>query len=149
MLNKRYFNKHVSRTFHGRDIFAPVAAHLSNGVPIEAFGNVITDFDRGEIIKPIFLDDRIIGTIIHVDTFGNLITNIEKKDLLNKSFSIKTGTTILNKLSNSYADNKIGEPLAIFGSSNFLEIAIRNGNAQRKLSLNTGDRIEIILVSKQ
>ena len=145
VLNKKYFNKHISRTFQGRDIFAPVAAHLSNGVPIEALGNVITDFDRGEIHKPIFLNDKIIGTIIHIDAFGNLITNIEEKNLLNKSLSIKAGTTILNKLSNSYAEVKIGEPLAIFGSFNFLEIAIRNGNAQRKLSLNIGDRIEVIL----
>ncbi len=144
VLNKRYFNKHISRTFHGRDIFAPVAAHLSNGVPIEALGNVITDFDRGEIHKPVFSHKKIIGTIIHIDAFGNLITNIEEKDLLNKSFSIKAGTTILKKLSNSYAEIKIGEPLAIIGSSNFLEIAIRNGNAQHKLSLNLGDRIEVI-----
>jgi len=145
VLNKRYFNKHVSRTFHGRDIFAPVAAHLSNDVPIEEFGNIIRDFDRGEIIKPVFLNDKIIGTIIHIDAFGNLITNIEQKDLSNKSFSIKAGTTILNNLSKSYADNKIGEALAIYGSSNFLEIAIRNGNAQHKLSLNIGDKLELIL----
>ena len=63
VLNKTYFNKHISRTFHGRDIFAPVAAHLSNSVPIEALGNVITDFDRGKIHKPVFLYNKIIGTI--------------------------------------------------------------------------------------
>jgi len=144
VLNKRYFNKNVSRTFHGRDIFAPVAAHLSNGVPIEQLGKVITNYDRGEIDTPVFLHNKIIGIVIYIDVFGNLITNIKEEYILNKSFIIKIGTTIFNNLSSSYSDVKISEPLAIIGSSGFVEIAIRNGNAKSLFSSNTGDKVEIV-----
>ena len=143
VLNKRYFSKKISRTFHGRDIFAPVAAHLSKGVPIENLGEIITDFDRGRIQWPVLSENKITGTIIHIDTFGNLISNIEENDLLNRAIRIRVGKINLNNLSNSYAEVNIGEPLAIFGSSGFLEIAVRNGHAQNHLSLNIGDRFEI------
>ena len=143
VLNKRYFSQDVSRTFHGRDIFAPVAAHLSNGIPIQALGDVITDFDRGEISSPNISGNKTIGTIIHIDVFGNLITNIKEKDLTKKLFSIKAGSIIFEKLSNSYTEVKIGEPLAIIGSSGYLEIAVRNGNAQRNLDLCLREKVEI------
>ncbi|MBC8183222.1 SAM-dependent chlorinase/fluorinase [candidate division KSB1 bacterium] len=146
VLNKSYFSQNISRTFHGRDIFAPVAAHLSNGVSIESLGEIITDFDRGKLQWPVFSKNKITGTIIHIDTFGNLISNIEEKDLLNRSVSIKAGKILLEKLSNSYAEVNMGQPLAIFGSSGFLELAVRNGNAKDFLSLNIGDRFEVDFV---
>ncbi len=146
VLNKRYFSQDISRTFHGRDIFAPIAAHLSKGIPLDALGKKITDFDRGKIQWPVFSENKITGTIIHIDTFGNLISNIEEKDLLNRPVTIKTCKIILDKLSNSYTEVNIGQPLAIFGSSGFLEIAVRNGNARDFLSLNIGDRFEVDFV---
>lgn len=144
VLNRQFFLKRVSQTFHGRDIFAPVAAHLSRGVPIRNLGNVIQDYDRGSIDQPVVTEQKIVGKIIYIDKFGNLITNISE-DLLSKSkISVTVGSSQIEHLSNSYADGEIDKPLAIIGSTGFLEIAIKNGNAQNQLSIKRGDIVELI-----
>jgi len=143
VLNRKFFLNEVSQTFHGRDIFAPVAAHLSSGVPIENLGSVIHDYDRGEIDVPVITDEKIIGRIIYSDKFGNLITNISEASLRKRSYSIVIGSLIITRLSQSYADAGIGQPLAIIGSSGYLEIAVRNGNARQQLSLKRGDFVHI------
>lgn len=143
VLNKTYFLDEISRTFHGRDIFAPVAAHLSLGVPVSKFGPEVTDFERGEISQPVILAKKIIGKIVHIDKFGNLITNISA-DLVNKKLlSISAGLTSLPGLVDSYADVGLGKPLAIIGSSGFVEISVRNGNAGEQLSLQRGETVQI------
>ncbi|UCE04584.1 MAG: SAM-dependent chlorinase/fluorinase [bacterium] len=143
VLNKRFFLDSVSHTFHGRDIFAPVAAHLSKGVAINQFGHEITNYDAGEIDEPIITESGIIGKIIYIDKFGNLITNITE-DLISKQISlIKIGTTTINRLSDSYAEVYTGHPLAIIGSSGYMEIAVRNGNARKQLYLDRGEIITI------
>ncbi len=144
VLNKQFFLKRVSRTFHGRDVFAPVAAHLSLGLPIRNLGNVILDYDRGAVDRAIVTEQKIVGKIIHIDKFGNLITNISEDQLQKPILSIIVGSTRLNRLSKSYAEAAIGQPLAIIGSSGFLEIAVRNDNAQQQLSVNRGDMVELI-----
>ena len=143
VFNKKYFLKTVSHTFHGRDIFAPVAAYLSTGIPVDEFGREIQDYDKGDIALPQINRHKISGSIIYIDQFGNLITNIEEHRIKSRKISINLGTQTVNSLSNSYAEVETGEPLALIGSSGFLEIAIRNGNAQKAWNVNIGDPVII------
>jgi hypothetical protein len=143
VLNKQFFLNQISQTFHGRDIFAPIAAHLSTGVGIEQLGHNIKNYDRGKIDQPIILSSGITGKIIYSDKFGNLISNIPG-ELINKPISrLRIGSIIINLVSNSYSDVDSNQPLAIIGSSGYLEIAIRNGNAKQQLLLDRGAKVTI------
>lgn len=156
--NERYFRHPVSHTFHGRDIFAPAAGHLSLGVELGAMGprlpeHRIVRFDTLVPEKDARrrLKGKIIaGEIIKIDRFGNLITNIHwrhmepmlinnKKDLL----VTEAGGRCIEGLAESYDHVPQGEPLAILGSRNCLEIAIRDGNAAEVLELRRGDTVRI------
>lgn len=155
-----YFLKQISDTFHGRDIFAPVAGHLSLGVGINNLGPKMEDFGRLLIPSPINMPDgSLTGKIIYVDRFGNLATNIteedlqkeaktmlfpRKKDFIYRS-TIRAGTTEIKGISTSYAQTKEGQPLAIFGSAGFLEISVNRGNAYRLLGLEQGHWVKVFL----
>lgn len=143
VLNKEFFLNKISHTFHGRDIFAPVAAHLSTNVGIEQLGQKTKKYNRGIIDQPIITESNISGKIIYSDKFGNLISNIPA-ELIDQPISfIQIGSTILNRLSNAYTEVDFNQPLAIIGSSGYLEIAIRNGNARRQLLLDREDSVTI------
>ena len=134
----------VSNTFHGRDIFAPIAAHLSLGVPLEKIGTPIRNFVQLSIPKIDISGDTLIGQIIKIDRFGNLITNISQgafEAFLNGDveYEIRVGNVRLSRLNSAYADAKIGESLAIMGSSALLEIAVNGGNAEKQLGLKRGE----------
>ena len=146
--NRDYFLPEVSNTFHGRDIFAPVAAHLSLGVPLAEIGPSVENLVRLQIPTVEISGDKLIGKIIKVDRFGNLITNISSGDLgafLENvvSYEIKAGNVRLNRLNRAYAESEVGEPLAIIGSSGLLEIAVNGGNAERHLGLKRGDAVAV------
>ncbi|MDZ7264305.1 MAG: SAM-dependent chlorinase/fluorinase [candidate division KSB1 bacterium] len=143
VLNNQFFLPNVSRTFHGRDIFAAVAAHLAAGVPIKRLGPEIHDYDRGKIDQPRKTENGIQGKIIHIDQFGNLISNIPESWIKGGISAIRFGQMVLNRISDAYADVGSGEPLAIFGSSGYLEIAIRDGNASRVFGAGRGAEIRI------
>jgi S-adenosylmethionine hydrolase len=143
VLNKEFFLNKISRTFHGRDIFAPVAAHISIGVGIEQLGNQTINYDRGTIDQPIITKSRIIGRIIYSDKFGNLITNIAGEMIDRQISMIQIGSTKINHLSCFYSEVDVNQPVAIIGSSGYLEIAIRNGNASRQLFLDRGEIVTI------
>ena len=120
-----------------------MAAHLSTNVGIEQLGQKTNEFDRGIILQPTINESNISGEIIYSDRFGNLISNIPAQ-LIDKPISaIQIGSTTLNRLSNAYTEVAINEPLAIVGSWGHLEIAIRNGNARRKLSLDRGAKVTV------
>ncbi len=144
--NASYFLPNVSRTFHGRDIFAPVAAHLARGVPIEEIGSPILDYQTGRLPS---LDDRgdeVIGEIIYIDRFGNLISNIPFNKLARfdeTQITVQIGATIIHKIVDSYFAGKIGEPIALIGSAGFLEIAVNSGHAQTKLRSTIGDEVRV------
>ena len=143
--NHNYFLNKISHTFHGRDIFAPIAAHLASDIVPEQFGRQISDYDRGRISIPIIKKHQIRGNVIHIDHFGNLITNIPSTQLKNKRIlSIKIGTNTIEKLSNSYAEVAEGELIALPGSAGFLEIAIRDGNAGEVLHMQRNDEIIVV-----
>ena len=149
VLNKQFFLNKISRTFHGRDIFAPIAAHLSTNVGIKQLGQKTRKYDRGIIHQPKITGSNINGKIVYSDKFGNLISNIPA-ELIDKPISfIQIGSTILNRVSNSYTEVDMNEPLAIIGSSGYLEIAIRNGNAKRQLLLDRGTKVTIEYQSKR
>ncbi|RPH99927.1 MAG: hypothetical protein EHM72_10635 [Calditrichaeota bacterium] len=144
--NRYYFLPHTSQTFHGRDIVAPVAAHLSLGVPFVDFGQKIDDYLRGDILLPTRRNKTISGEIVYIDHFGNCITNISKKELKSEQIEeINIEKFQFERLSHSYAEHEVGEPLAIVSSHDHLEIAVRDGNAAQILNIKKGDRVEVIL----
>ncbi len=147
LTEKGYFLPKVSMTFHGRDIFAPVAAHLSLGVKPNAFGYETKSLEELEIRHPIIKDGKLSGAILHVDTFGNLVSNIDGKKLFQfirgRSFVIRAGRKIIRELKRGYWEGKSGEPIALIGSGGFLEISVREGNAQKMLKVKRGDTITI------
>lgn len=147
LTNSEYFLSPMSSTFHGRDLFAPVAAHLSLGVRPEAFGRRMDQWVKLDFRKPEEKGERLIGEILMVDHFGNLITNIEENRFFNfikdHKFVIRIGEEKILKISQGYWEGRRGKPLALFGSAGFLEIAVREGSAQKRLGLNRGDTVII------
>ena len=147
--NSTYFLPQVSNTFHGRDIFAPVAAHLSCGVPMDVLGNPVAQPIQLPILRPEVTDNTIIGQIIWIDSFGNLVTDIslEILDALEErnSVVICAGGVRIDHLNRSYSESAVGEVLAIVGSFNRLEISINQGNAAQVLGLKRGDTITICM----
>ena len=130
----RYFRRPVSATFHGRDIFAPVAAALSNGVDPSSLGPRISD--------PVRLSIPAGPQIIHIDRFGNLITNITR-DQFTEGSRLSVNGRVISAFRNFFGENvgETDEPFAIWGSTGFLEIAINGGSAAEILRVKRGDQI--------
>ncbi len=147
--NSAYFLPQVSNTFHGRDIFAPVAAHLSRGVPIGKLGSPVAQPTQLPSPKPQVMDKTVIGHIIWIDSFGNLVTDISHEILepleRRASIVVHAGSAKIEHLNRSYTESAVGEVLAIVGSFNRLEISINQGNAAQVLDLKRGDTITICM----
>lgn len=145
--NRKYFLKPVSDTFHGRDIFAPVAAHLSRGEDVLRFGRKIRKIERLSFSEPQVVGSRLLGEVIYVDRFGNLITNISHRAFSQfigkRKFKIFIGKKKISRISSSYEEGKEGELIAIFGSFGNLEISLYCNDACRHLNLKKGDGIRI------
>lgn len=139
--NAAYFRPEVSPTFHGRDIFGPVAAHLCNGVPPADLGPRIADPVRLDLWTVQERDNAVIGRIVHVDHFGNAISNLEIRRVGYEGVRVRAGEFVYDRICRTYADVPEGRSLALYGSENTLEIAINGGNAARNLGLKRGDRI--------
>ena len=140
--NPEYWRHPVSSTFHGRDILAPVAAHLSLGVPLHKFGDRLIQVHVFNIPRP-YKNARgdLIGRVLHVDNFGNLITNIRSSDLLIGKVTIAVGKQRIQGISEHYAETE--GLAAIVGSSSYLEISLKNGNAAAFLKAKVGDEIRV------
>lgn len=141
---EKYFRPSPSTTFHGRDIFAPVAAWLSKGTEPAAFGPLINDAIRLQTsLKPVLRrDGKIEGRIIHIDRFGNCITNltcdlVDDKEHPTLLIKRKRISTFLN----SYSSALPNTPFAIWGSAGFLEISLNTHSAAQQLNLKRGDRV--------
>lgn len=145
--NPVYFRPQVSATFHGRDLFAPVAAHLSLGVELSRLGPRITDPVCLDWPEPSFTPDAIRGEIIYVDQFGNLVSNVRPAELSDWRGSheviFKAGPLTIQGLARTYTDVAAGKFLALVGSHGFLEIACVMGNAARRLNAGAGWSFEI------
>lgn len=147
--NAAYLLPQVSNTFHGRDIFAPVAAHLSLGVSLADIGTPVHNLVQLPIPTMHIADDTLSGQIIKVDSFGNLITNISQSDLVAftetaSSYIIQAGDARITRLNRAYAESGIRESLAIIGSFGLLEIAVNHGSAAECLGLKRGDTVIIV-----
>lgn len=143
--NPKFIRTNVSSTFHGRDVFASVAAHLDKGVEPKFFGPEISNLINPEFTKTVKKNDGIIGEVLHIDNFGNIITNIKMQEL----FEIeKVKVRISNQqfelvLARTYGQVKTQHPLALIGSHNFLEIAVNQGNAAKKYNIKIDDEVEV------
>jgi S-adenosylmethionine hydrolase len=143
LTDKKYFNQNISRTFHGRDVFAPVAAHLSKGVETDKLGREITDFVRFKTDKPRKIsENETEAEIIYADNFGNLITNLTKNDLPER-FVLEIKEIIIEKYLEFFAQAGKGELFMILGSAGFLEIAAFKDSAKKILNVKAGDRVLI------
>lgn len=146
----RYFRQPVSRTFHGRDIFAPVAAHLANGVAPTEFGKQLRDYLRLSFGAPARIGPETwSGTILKVDHFGNLITNFNSETWLRlaaEPFEMKVGRCLVARMASNYAEMDPGDLFVIGGSAGFLEISMNRGSAGKAAAAKSGDRVEVRLL---
>lgn len=143
--NPRLMLPKVSSTFHGRDIFAPAAAHLVNGAELKEFGPEIKKITKPNFAKIAQKKNEIIGEVLHIDSFGNIITNISKEQLesmdMGETANVKIGNAKLKlKLCKTYSETKEHIPLALIGNHGFLEISMNKGNAAQVLKIQRGDR---------
>lgn len=146
--SEHYFRNPVSNTFHGRDIFAPVAAWLTKSWQSSAFGDPVTDFVRFSIPKPKVNGNSLKGIVLRVDNFGNLVTNVKVEDAPvlvapEGKFTIRVGNSQVSKLVPTFAQGAPGETVGLIGSSGFLEISINKGNAARTLGVTRGAEVTI------
>jgi S-adenosylmethionine hydrolase len=140
---EHYFLQPLSKTFHGRDVFAPVAAWLSKGWQTASMGEEIQDYKRLAIPKPKSGEAGVKGLVLKIDTFGNLVTNFRAEDLSSEAqngggLKMQVGAHAVGRLVDTFARGNAGEPVAYIGSSGYLEIAINKGNASRTLSVGRG-----------
>ena len=146
----RYFLNQQSQTFHGRDIFAPVAAHLASGVAPEKIGPVIENYLRLTIERPVRTARRgWTGAVARIDSFGNVITNFPASDfplVATELFEFSVGLQQVTTYARSYAETERGELFAIAGSSGFLEIACNQQSAAALLGVGQGAPVELRLL---
>ena len=151
--NAHYFLKSPSRTFHGRDIFAPVGAHISNGVALNELGPHIHADDivhLNDLAPKVSVQGDLLGRVVSIDRFGNLITNIDS-EALNTYCKNKGGKTtrilvsdqIIAGLSETYANGQPNAPVALIGSRGYLEIAVNKGSAAKQLKISKGSLVRI------
>ena len=150
--NEDFMLPGVSRTFHGREIFSPVGAYLSKGINPSEFGPEISDFVWPSYVKTRFSEGKVFGEVLHIDDFGNIITNISTS-WLNKIEATEGGLLVVNvgektevlRFCKAYGGVSVETPLAIVGSSNFLEISVNQGNAAEFFGARTGDPVQVSL----
>lgn len=149
---EHYFNTPVSNTFHGRDVFAPLAAYLSRGVDLTKLGEEITDYVRFAAPRPKpATPNTWKAVVLKTDKFGNLITNITPQDIPHlfdhsvQSFKLTVGKAEITKLCTSYSDGAQGELFALLGSTGFLEISANKGAASRLAGADKGAEVNVVL----
>jgi S-adenosyl-L-methionine hydrolase (adenosine-forming) len=147
--NPAYRLPDAGSTFHGRDVFAPAAAHLSLGKAMGTFGKRKDDFQELAFPVPYKLRGTVSGEIVHVDRFGNAITNLTPRDLEGLSGKSAAKGLLLKvkgkafPMAGFYAQAAAGKPLTVAGSSGFLELSINGGHAARRFGLKRGDTVKV------
>ena len=147
LTERRYARATVSRTFEGRDRFAPAAGWLAKGVDLSALGRSAGTIQQLTIPAPQLTDDLLAGEVLRVDRFGNLVTNIDRK-LFDKfihanGIEISAATHLIGRVVATYAEAAAGEVCALFGSTDHLEIAVNAGSASDQLNLSRGAPVTI------
>ena len=147
----RYFREPVSRTFHGRDIFAPTAAHVAGGLQPSRLGARINDYVRLDFAKPVRRGPkRWAGAILKIDRFGNLITNFESArwKLAEQAFEMKVGTGSVTRVAQQYSGVAAGELFSIAGSGGFIEISMNQESAAGATGAKPGGTVDLCLRRK-
>jgi S-adenosyl-L-methionine hydrolase (adenosine-forming) len=146
----RYFRHPVSRTFHGRDVFGPVAGHLAGGAAFSSVGPIVKDPVRLSAHGPVFEDGALRGRVVFVDRFGNAITDLTVEALTTafprvaeSSLEVRFHSKKLSGVTRSYGDAPLGTLVAILGSSGRLELAEVGGSAASRWGLGVGDRVAV------
>jgi hypothetical protein len=145
---EHYFLNPISPTFHGRDIFAPSAAFLSKTYQTDAFGEVVTDFVRFTMPKAKADGPAIKGVVLRVDAFGNLMTNLTAENIPAGSLQggpihLSVSGKPIGQFARTFAAGNPGEPIAIIGSTGYVEIAVNRGNAARTLGVGRGAEVTL------
>lgn len=145
--SSRYFRKPVSRTFHGRDIFAPVAAHLAAGILPARFGGIIADPVQLQGAFPVQISARKwSGKVLKIDRFGNIVTNLDWptwERLVHGPFELQVGSRAISRLATAYADVADRKPFLIRGSADYIEISVNQGSAASVLGVGAGAPLEL------
>ena len=140
---EHYYLQPLSKTFHGRDIFAPVAAWLSKGSQAAAMGDEITDYKKFSMPRPKAADGVMKGVVLRVDSFGNLVSNFRPEDLPasaleNGTVHFQIGSQTISRLVDTFANGNPGEPFAYIGSNGFVEFGVNRGNASKTIGAGRG-----------
>jgi S-adenosylmethionine hydrolase len=147
LINEKFFRRPVSETFHGRDVFAPVAAALSNGVAPQEFGDPISDPVRLESLTPTVVGPGVVkAAIIYIDRFGNCITNLTRENLSSDEVGARlvVGDREIRSFRRFFAEESEEDVFCLSGSAGFWEIAVRNGSAARVLNVERGQRMTLL-----
>jgi S-adenosylmethionine hydrolase len=145
---EHYYLEPVSKTFHGRDVFAPIAAWLAKGAQSNSMGDEITDYKKFAMPKPKAGAGSTKGVVLRVDGFGNLITNFRTEDLPavaieSGTVNFQIGTHSITRLVDTFAAGKAGEVFAYIGSSGFIEVGTNRGNASKSLAIGRGSPVTL------
>ena len=140
--NPKYMLDQVSATFHGRDVFSPVAAHLSLGIRPDELGPEVDEIVQIPFPAPVRQGSVLLGQVIYVDRFGNLVTNISENDLRGRTeASVEICGRVVDRLSQYYAEG--GHLAALIGSAGYLEVVVKNGNAAEELRAGVGTPVAV------
>jgi S-adenosylmethionine hydrolase len=153
LVNPEYALESISRTFHGRDLFSPAAAHLARGVPLEALGPPLDPegLVSLDVPEPVFADGALVATLLYVDSFGNIALNVTREDV--ERLNIVSGTRIELELAGeryyavmarTFADARAGDVILYEDSYGNMSIAISSGSAARMLHAAPGQRLMIV-----
>jgi S-adenosylmethionine hydrolase len=145
---RRYARPTVSRTFEGRDRFAPAAAFLAKGIHLEAFGRAVTDYHLLDMQAPVTTETTLTGRVVRIDRFGNVVTNLDRKSCERfvggpSGLQLTVKGKTIDRLVSTYADLAPGEVGALFGSTDHLECSAASSNAAELLGVVVGDAVEL------
>ncbi|MGH9370408.1 MAG: SAM hydrolase/SAM-dependent halogenase family protein [Vicinamibacterales bacterium] len=147
LTERRYARPTVSRTFEGRDRFAPAAAWLAKGIQLTALGRPAADYSRLDIPQPEVHEASISGVVLRIDRFGNIVTNIDRRSFegvaRSGAMQVNAGGHAVGRLVATYADIQPGEICALFGSTDHMELAANSDSAAERLALTRGAPVEV------
>ena len=150
LTERRYARPTVSRTFEGRDRFAPAAAWLAKGIQLTALGRPVADYQRAEIPQPEVTDTGVRGVVLRIDRFGNAVTNIDRRTFETaaraKSVQVSADGRQVQQIVATYAEIPAGGIGALFGSTDHLELAANGGSAAEQLGIARGARVEVVRI---
>lgn len=140
----KYWLPNISSIFHGRDIFSPIGGHLAKGVPLTELGTPITDFIRFHTPKPEIASDHIDGEILHIDHFGNIICNIRREHIQPMGpVDVSLCGITLHGMVETFGQVAVGELAALYSPSDYLFVAVTNGDAATRLGAKIGDPVKV------